>query len=185
MEGKMKEDKKYTVNNPTQINNYGSQENSAQTIWKNIKETIKDPSNFTDHVFIIINELFKLVIRTIWLTIKLSIMPVAFVTSLGIILFTFQQAISLDILLGHIFGGIGAVFSGAGETIPHIIKSPIIIIYGCFILLSYIMAVVFSKHMYKEDKEKQKIAKKAMFITFILAIISGIAEAWGKADKKE
>jgi len=181
-----KDYKKYTVNNPTQINNYGSRENSAQTIWRNIQNAIKDPRSFTDSVFLIINELFSLFVKTVWLSIKLSIIPAIVIAFLGLIFISIQQSTSLTGMLERGREGFGIlIFDGIIPLLGAALHSPMTIILGCFILFGIVMAEIFSRYSYPDDIEKRKVARKAMIITFMLAIIAGIAEAWGKQDKKK
>ena len=82
-----KAEKKYIHFNPTQINNYGSGENSVQTVHRKVKEQIDNPMGFVDSVVTSVNSVFVIIAKSLKYSIFTVILPFISCALLGWFLF--------------------------------------------------------------------------------------------------
>jgi hypothetical protein len=177
MEEKMKEDeKKYNVNNATQINDYGTQENSTQTVGRKIEELAKDPIPLYNGI----NNVTNSIVKSLWNIFKWGLIPTITCLALGIVLLYLTH--NSNPSLGGMVSSVLEIF-GAFILLPFkilMVAWPVLIILGVFVLYSYWMSCVMSEKLYK-DPVKREIAQKAMF----KANLFGVAYGASKSIKKK
>ena len=158
-----KDKKQYIHFNPTQINNYGSGENSAQTISRKIKEKIDNPMDTVDQVVGGLNWLWSLLFKSIPYFILTIVLPLAVCGGLGFVLLYCATATSPN--TSHFITGISSSITEVISLIPEVlsISLPLIIIFGCGILGILLFSLIVAYVLYPEDSVARRKCFTALF----------------------
>lgn len=165
-----KKERKYIyVKNPTQINNYGAEENSAQTIARKAKELANDPSP----IFSTIDGIIKSYFKYMWKFIKLAVIPVTvcFILGFTFLYITHNPTPNVDSWFWNLYNIFVSFILLPIELIG--IAWPLFIIFGCFILCAFWISCIISNNMYPNDPIKRRQARNSIFGAGILAILLG------------
>ena len=151
-----KDKKQYIHFNPTQINNYGSGENSVQTIHRKTKEVIDNPMGAVDKVATGLNSLWSLLFRSIPYFILITIIPFALCTALGALLlhYVLNPNPDLGYFISGSFEAIIKIFSHIPEAIT--ILLPPIIVIGCGILCLALSTFIMASLLYPNNPRGKK-----------------------------
>lgn len=132
---------KYTVNNPTQNNYYGAEENSVQTIGRKVKEVYENPKEAVNKSVDVLDEVMNSMLNGfgLWLqTIAIPTLVCGFVFLWMFCTFYAHTTIS-NFLFGSngLFWMMGQVISMLAQTFfrPHVL--PFTMFVGCAIVWYY------------------------------------------------
>jgi len=173
------------VNNPTQINNEPS-ENSVKTIGKALNEYAEKPERLMDAAVSFINGFWTGVFKGVWFALKNGILPLFVFYYLFFSLISLHNGNSLAYSIKMpIFGliEISGFFMKEAPDLFHTF-APLFIIAFSGIAASYVFACMSSRSMYKNDPEKRKAARRAIFLTASSAVIAGVAKGMKEERKK-
>ena len=156
--------KQYINFNPTQINNYGSGENSVKTIHRKVKEQIDNPIGFIDSVVTSVNSVFAIIAKSLKYSIFTVVLPFVACALLGWFLF-YWYVLNPDPSLDHFVSG---SFGAAGEILALlpavlVIIKPFLIIGGCAILFLMISSFVIAYLLYPNDNIGRRKCFTALF----------------------
>lgn len=173
------------VNNPTQVVNE-PHENSVQAIGKAVKEYGEKPERLMDTVVSFVNAFWTGIFKGAWFALKAGILPLFVFYYLFFSLISlhngnsFEYSIKMPIAL---LFEIGSYFI---KEAPDLFRTfaPLIIIAFSGIVASYVFACMSSRSMYKNDPEKRKAARRAIFLTSSAAFLAGIRKSM-KEDRKK
>ena len=158
-----KDEKKYIHFNPTQINNYGSGENSVQTIHRKTKEVIDNPMDTVDQVAGGLNWLWSVIFKSIPYFILIAVIPLVICTALGGILLHYTLSPNPD--LGYFISG---SFEGIIKALGHIpevitIILPPAIIIGCGIFFLFLSTLIMATLLYPNNPRGKRNFFTAFF----------------------
>ena len=159
-----KDKKQYIHFNPTQINNYGRGENSAQTVHRKVKEQIDNPMGFIDSIVASINSIFSILVKSMKYSVLTVILPFILCAGLGWFLF-YWFVFNPKPSLSHFISG---SFSSGGQILAQIpavliLIKPFLIIGGCSILFLMISSFVISYLLYPKDHIGRRKCFTALF----------------------
>ena len=159
-----KDKKQYIHFNPTQINNYGSGENSVQTIHRKAKEQIDNPMGFIDSVITLVNSVFAIIAKSLKYSIFTVVLPFIACGLLGWFLFywfVLNPNPSLSHFVSGSFGVLGQIFAQIPAVL--IIVKPFLIIGGCSILFLMVSSFVIAYLLYPKDIKGRRKCFIALF----------------------
>ena len=159
----MDRDKKQYIHfNPTQINNYGNEEKSIQTIGKTVKQQLDNPMGFVEKVTNLLNSIWKLMFRSIPYFMLITVIPLLFCVALGAVLLHYTLSPNPD--LGYFIQGSFVAVRDVLSIIPEAVSIllPPAIIIGCGILFLALSTVIMATLLYPNNPR----AKRNFFTAF-------------------
>ena len=158
-----KDKKQYIHFNPTQINNYGSGENSAQTISRKVKGAVDNPLETIDTISDGVNSLLVILFKSIPYFILTVVIPFAMCGALGFTLLYYTM--NPDPNIAHLLSGSYDAIDKIFVLIPEMIEilTPLIIIFGCAILCLSMSSFAIAYLIYPDNARKRRNCFTALF----------------------
>lgn len=165
---------RHTINNPTQIN-IGATKNSVETINDFIKHKADNPNELKQDIVNIVDIAQSSIWRSIWLSIKIAILPVTFLawfitTGFGIY-FGNDILYSSTILYRVLVIVVPAILSKWHTFVPLLILGGGLVI--ALYMIAYIATMGFPKSMRKQ-------ARRAFFSSMLLYSAYDLSKKKGK-----
>lgn len=173
----MGNDREYTVNNPTQNNYYGAEENSLQTAGRKVKEIYNNPQDALNTTVDVLDEVMQSMLNGFGLWLQTVAIPTLVC---GFVFLWMFSTFYAHTTISHFLFGTNGLFAmlwmvtGMFTSIflrPHVL--PFTMFVGCAIVWYAWTTIAVMYRIFGKDKKRARKAVKLSLLASLYMIMSG------------